>query len=35
MERVLYAMFFVFMVATVVFILIMRQLNKEQNRSKK
>ncbi len=35
MERGLYGMLFVFLVATVVFILLMRQLSKDPNRSKK
>jgi hypothetical protein len=34
MERGLWGMLLVFVIATVVFILLMRQLNKEQNRSK-
>ena len=35
MAGVFYSTLFVFVVATVVFILIVRQLNRDQNRSKK
>jgi len=35
MERALWGMLFIFLVATVVFILLMRQLSRDQNRPKK
>jgi hypothetical protein len=35
MERALFGMLFIFLVATVVFIVLMRQLSKDPNRSKK